>query len=242
MPSPDATDAATPSPPHRPQPERVLADAARAAFIPWGLRDYGDVLAHQHALHARRVADRIPDTWLVGEHPTVVTQGVRGSEADLLTAARYPVFRINRGGQTTIHNPGQLVIYPIVKTQGGLLAQAWLSRLLLAAVSDWLANLTGVATQLEKGKPGLFVDGRKVAAIGISIHRRVAMHGIAVNVCNDLAPWQSIIPCGEPERRPITLSEAAGRPLDPADLVAAIPAWLHSAWGYRRIDTLADAD
>ena len=232
-------DALEPNP-SRPAPgphpaHRILAAPERARLHLWGVRDYGAVLALQERLRTERQADAIPDTWLVGEHPTVVTHGVRGRNDDIIRAGHYPVFEIDRGGMTTIHNPGQLVIYPIVRTRGGLMAQARMSRTLLETVRDWIAQRTGVALEIPRGRPGLFAGDRKAAAIGISIHGRVTMHGIAINCCNDLSPWEAIVPCGEPGVRPITLSELAARRIEPGDFINNLPVWLQTSWGYREV-------
>lgn len=220
------------------RPGRIAESLARAELRPWGTRDYGQVLEMQERLRVERREDKITDTWLAGEHPTVITQGVRGEAGDLKPGdGRFPVFTIDRGGMTTLHNPGQLVIYPIIKTQGGLLAQAWMSRTLLGTVRDWLREHTGVGLVILKGRPGLFADKRKVAAIGISIRSRVSMHGIAINLCNDLSPWQAIVPCGEPSTRPITLSELAGKRIEPATLIEDLPRFLTEYWQYETVDT-----
>ena len=225
-----ATPAETPPP-----VERVLAETRLAFLHPWGLREYGEILALQERLREARRAGRIPDTWLAGEHPLVITQGVRGAAGDLVRRDLYPIFQIDRGGMTTLHNPGQLVIYPIALTRGGVLAQARMARLLLTTVRDWLAERTGVELQVPKGRPGLFFGARKVAAIGLSIHGRVSMHGIAINLSNDMTPWRAIVPCGEPETQPITLSEIAGKRIEPGDLLPAIPDWLRRTWGYEEV-------
>lgn len=216
--------------------ERVLEDRARARLHPWGVRSYGEVLALQERLRAARRGGAIPDTWLAGEHLAVITQGVRGQQDDVLAPGGLPVFQIDRGGMTTLHNPGQLVIYPIMKTQGSTLAQAKVSRLLLTATRDWLAALCGAELVIHKGRPGLFWGLRKVAAIGISVHGRVTMHGIAINLCNDLSPWRAIVPCGEPSTRPITLSEVLGTKIEPGALIEKMPEWLRATWGYGAVE------
>jgi lipoate-protein ligase B len=216
--------------------ERVLDARGRARLHPWGVRPYGEVLALQERLRDERRGGGIPDTWLAGEHQAVITQGVRGEAGDVLAAGALPVFQIDRGGMTTLHNPGQLVIYPILKTQGSTLAQAKVSRLLLTAARDWLAALTGAELVIHKGRPGLFWSLRKVAAIGISVHGRVTMHGIAINLCNDLSPWRAIVPCGEPSTRPITLSEVIGRKIEPVELIEKMPEWLTTVWGYGEVE------
>lgn len=220
--------------------ERVLAERHLARLHHWGLQPYGDVLKLQEELRQARQGGLIPDTWLAGEHTTVITQGVRGKGDDLLGAIPYPVFQIDRGGMTTLHNPGQLVIYPIARTQGGMLAQARISMLLLGAVRDWIHEHAGVELAIQKGRPGLFFGQRKVAAIGISIHGRVTMHGIAINLCNDLSPWRAIVPCGEPSTQPMTLSEIAGTLIEPCDLLKSMPEWLRRTWGYERVEKVKE--
>jgi lipoyl(octanoyl) transferase len=222
------------------QAAKILAAPSSVRLFNWGLLDYGATLKLQERLRELRRADQIPDTWLAGEHPLAITQGVRGTPGDLLTSAGFPIFKIDRGGQTTLHNPGQLVIYPIVRTRPGLLAQARASRLLLMSVRDWLKDVTGLALEAPKGRPGLFFENLKVAAIGLSIHGSVTMHGIAINCCNDLAPWRSIVPCGEPETRPQTLSALLGREFTPADLITRLPLLLTQLWKYREVNWLQD--
>jgi lipoyl(octanoyl) transferase len=220
--------------------ERILTDLSTARVYHWGLRDYHQILELQERLRLDRQEDRIPDTWLVGEHTTVITQGVRGQREDLLTHEEYPIYQIDRGGMTTLHNPGQLVIYPIVKTRGGALTQARMASMLLATVRDWLTELAGVELTIEKGRPGLYHGEHKVAAIGISIHRRVTMHGIAINLCNDLTPWRTIVPCGEPQTQPITLTEVVERLIEPADLILILPIWLRRSWGYDQVQVVKE--
>lgn len=217
---------------------KILADPSTARLINWGLRGYGDILAMQEQFRDERRAGTIPDTWLAGEHLTVITQGVRGRDADLVISPSMgiPIHRIDRGGMTTLHNPGQLVIYPIVKTHEGLLAQARLARALLENTADLIEKVSGVRASIERGRPGLFVNGRKLAAIGISIRGRVSMHGIAINLCNDLSPWQWIIPCGEPSTRPVTLSELTGKRIEPRELMKLLPDWMRLNWGYKEIE------
>lgn len=216
---------------------RVLADQRLARLLPWGIQDYATVLSLQFELHRARKADAIPDTWLAGEHPTVVTQGVRGAASDLiLPTLPFPVFNVDRGGQTTIHNPGQLVLYPIVRTRPGMLAQARASRLLLCSVKAWLESEFNLALDAPKGRPGLYHAELKVAAIGLSIRGGVTMHGIAINCANDLAPWSMIIPCGEPATRPTTLTRLCGVGVTPQRLIHALPRLLTAFWRYETIE------
>lgn len=220
--------------------ETLLADRSRARFYPFGLSDYATILALQECLREQRVKDEIPDTWLVGEHPTVITQGARSTGGDLSRAPKpmggIPVFQIDRGGMTTLHSPGQLIIYPIVKVRGGSLVAGRFARVLLQSMSAWLASEFGVEAAPLPRQPGLYVGGRKLMSIGISVRRGVSMHGIAMNLCNDLTLWNRIVPCGDPSTVPVSLSDLVGRQVAPADQLASLQSWLSSEWRYERVE------
>lgn len=221
-----------------------LANISVARFLDFGCRDYAEVLDRQIALRDARIGDFIPDTWLFGEHPPVITQGVRGQEGDVLQSGlpgAMPVVSIDRGGMATIHSPGQLILYPIVKLNGGSLAAGRLARHLLLSMQDWLESDFGVRTEFPKGRPGLFVGDRKLLSIGVSVRRGVSMHGIAMNLCNDLSLWSRIVACGEPQTRPITLSEILGRRIEPRDQRESIMSGLRQSWGYERVTPVSFA-
>jgi lipoate-protein ligase B len=223
-----------------PAPSTILESIAKADLISFGLRDYGEVLRLQECLREQRQANAIPDTWLIGEHPAVITQGVRGLESDLDpsggTKGAIPVFHIDRGGMTTLHSPGQLIIYPIVRVRGGSLAAGRLARELLAGMEAWLRRELGIEAKPLPRQPGLFVQGRKLLSIGISVRGGVSMHGIAMNVSNDLSLWNRIVPCGEPATRPVSLSQLLGGQIEPSELIPPIESWLAWHWGYRLVE------
>jgi lipoate-protein ligase B len=216
--------------------QQILDSAGRADLFNWGTGEYGYILNLQEYIRSKREKDEIHDTWLAGEHFPVITQGVRGEGNDLIGKPDIRIFDIDRGGQTTLHNPGQLVIYPIVRTRHEMTAQARFPRMLLTGIRDWIKEMTGLELEIHKGHPGLFWNLRKVAAVGISIHRGVTMHGIAINICNDLEPWKYIIPCGEPDTVPATLNNATGLDLQPVDFINNIHAWLEQFWGYEIVE------
>ena len=101
----------------------------------------------------------------------------------------------------------------------------------------WWKNLKSATAEI---KSKVSVDLADVAAIGISIHGRVSMHGVAINLCNDLSPWRAIVPCGEPQIRPITLAEICGRRIEPVEMIQRMPKWLRSAWGYGEVTIQRD--
>lgn len=219
---------------------KVLAERSEARVFNWQLGEYSEVLGLQETLREARREGRSPDVWLAGEHPLVITKGVRGEDSDIAlpTGLGVPIHEIDRGGQVTLHNPGQLVLYPIALTQPGLLSQARLSSTLLRAMAAWVRDETGIECEIPRGRPGLFVGERKLMALGISIRKRVSMHGIAINLCNDINDWRYIVPCGEPSTRPITLSELTGRKITPAEWIEKLPGWLECYWGYEEISSV----
>lgn len=221
-----------------------IESPAAAVLHPWGLAEYGEILRLQEELRKARMEDEISDTWLVGEHPDVITQGVRSSDADLTPAVTpqtsgesrpTPVFTVDRGGMATIHSPGQLVIYPIVRIRGGSMSAGRFSRELLDRTQTWLGDAFGVNAEMHKGSPGLYAGDRKLASIGISARGGITMHGIAINFSNDLEIWDSIVACGDAAIRPITLTELAGRTIHPSDQIESLAGWLRESWGYASV-------
>jgi lipoate-protein ligase B len=170
-------------------------------IVDCGLADYREVLARQQELSEARRAERIGDTVLIVEHPPVITLGARQSANKLLIGpeelARRGVelVEIRRGGGTTAHNPGQLVFYPILHLQQRRLGISEYVRTLEAIGIDLLEAL-GLVGQRRKGYPGLWVNERKIASIGVRVSRAVTRHGMALNVANDLSLFEVMIPCG----------------------------------------------
>lgn len=219
-------------------PSGHLEDTSEAMLHFFGVGLYDEILQLQEKLRLLRASNEIPDTWLVGEHPAVITQGVRGVDEDLRMdsgAGGIPIYHIDRGGMTTLHSPGQLIIYPIVKVKGGSLAAGRLARELLRTVQVWLRDEFGVEAAPLPRQPGLFVEGKKLLNIGISVRGGVSMHGVAMNLCNDLSLWRWIVACGEPTTRPVSLSDLIGRRIEPADQTESIERWLKKTWQYGRV-------
>jgi lipoyl(octanoyl) transferase len=107
---------------------------------------------------------------------------------------------------------------------------------LLEGMRRWLRDAHGVESGIPPGRPGLFVDGRKLLSVGISARGGVTMHGIAMNLSNDLTLWNGIVACGEPGTRPVSLSELLGRRVDVSGQKASIATWLTSEWGYAEVE------
>jgi lipoyl(octanoyl) transferase len=159
---------------------------------------YEEALALQEELVRTKIADpSLADELLLLEHEPVYTIGRTPDQSSLRDAAAlpHPLVRINRGGQATYHGPGQLVGYPIVDLRPrGQDLHVYL-RGLEEALIEALAEL-GVAARRREGLTGVWVAERKIASIGVGVRRWVAMHGFALNVTGDLAPFAQITPCG----------------------------------------------
>ncbi|HVS78574.1 MAG TPA: lipoyl(octanoyl) transferase LipB [Steroidobacteraceae bacterium] len=142
--------------------------------------------------------ERGPDTpdeiWLL-EHPPVFTLGMNASRDHVLAPGDIPVVQIDRGGQVTYHGPGQLVVYPLVDLRRAGLGVRDIVTALERSVIDYAAEL-GITAECRKNAPGVYVDGRKLASVGIRVRRGASYHGIALNVSVDLEPFQRINPCG----------------------------------------------
>ena len=168
-------------------------------IVRWlGLVRFEDALARQEEIVARKIANAAAeDELLLLEHEPVYTIGRTPDQSSLLDAARlpHPVVRINRGGQATYHGPGQLVGYPILdlKPRGQDLHRYLraLEELLIVALAEF-----GIAGGRREGLTGVWVGGKKIASIGVGVRRWITMHGFALNVCGDLAPFGQITPCG----------------------------------------------
>ena len=166
-----------------------------------GLVDYGEALAFQRDLREQRLEGRAPDTLVLLEHPPTFTIGRRSDDGEFVTprpaleAQGFAIHEVERGGRTTYHGPGQLVGYPIVSLRElGLTVPGYVSLL-----EDCLIGLLGglgLSAERRPGYPGVWVHGRKVAAVGVHLKRWVSMHGFALNVRPDLSHFAAITPCG----------------------------------------------
>lgn len=181
-----------------------------------GLIGYAECLSLQLELLADRQADKIANTILVVQHRPVITLGARKSENKLLAdeetlkAKAIEVVTVGRGGGTTAHNPGQLVIYPIVKLKTLKLDVPEFVRRVEQLGLELLDSL-GIIAHRQKGLPGLWVGKEKIASVGIQIKKWVTMHGIAINICNDLGIFEYIVPCGLNDVKMTSAARQTGR-------------------------------
>jgi len=166
-----------------------------------GMMPYRQALALQQELCRQRQADQIGNVALLVEHPAIITLGVRQKDNRLLmdepqlSQRGIEVVSIRRGGAATAHNPGQIVCYPIVKLKEiGLGVTDFVHRLEDAGIE--LLRRFGLESGTRKGYPGIWVSDRKIGSIGVQVQKWVTIHGIAINICNDLSIFEAIVPCG----------------------------------------------
>src|SRR6185312_5562844 len=163
------------------------------------VRDFGLVEYEPTWRAMQRFTDeRGPDTpdeiWFL-EHPPVFTLGMNASRDHVLAPGDIPVVQIDRGGQVTYHGPGQLVVYPLVDLRRAGLGVRDIVTALERSVIDYAAEL-GIVAECRRNAPGVYVEGRKLASVGIRVRRGATYHGIALNVSVDLEPFRRINPCG----------------------------------------------
>ncbi len=184
MPEPSAADVLT-------QP----LTANRQPLLRWlGRAEYEPTWRAMQSFTEQRTPATPDEIWFL-EHPPVFTLGMNAAPEHLLAPGDIPVVQIDRGGQVTYHGPGQLVVYPLIDVRRAGLGVRQLVMSLESAIIDLLAswNITALA---RRDAPGVYVEGRKVASIGLRIRRGSSYHGLAFNVAMDLEPFQRINPCG----------------------------------------------
>jgi lipoyl(octanoyl) transferase len=190
-----------------------------------GRMRYADALAIQQDLVEQRKQGRIPDHLLFVEHPHVLTQGRNGRAENLLASeaalrsAGIDYHATDRGGDITYHGPGQIVGYPILDLREWKRDVGAYVRAIEQVVIDALAEFQIIAGRVT-GCTGVWVDGRKVAAIGIHISRWVTSHGFALNHSTDLCYFQYIVPCGL--TKPVTSMRELGSDSTREEVLAAL--------------------
>ncbi|MGB3507713.1 MAG: lipoyl(octanoyl) transferase LipB [Microcoleaceae cyanobacterium] len=175
-----------------------------------GLVTYSVAWEWQRSLvQERRDHPELADVLILLEHPPVYTLG-QGATLDFLkfdpTQNEYELHRVERGGEVTYHCPGQLVGYPILNLRRYRQDLHWYLRQLEEVLLKVL-DVYGLKGERYPGLTGVWLDGRKIAAIGIKVSRWITMHGFALNVCPDLAGFDRIVPCGISDRSVASLAE-----------------------------------
>lgn len=167
----------------------------------------------------RRDAATRDEIWLL-EHEPVFTLGMNADPAHVLAAGDIPVERVDRGGQVTYHGPGQLVIYPLLDLKRAGLGVRDLVTALEQTIVRYAARY-GITAVTRPKAPGVYVEDRKLASVGIRVRRGASYHGLSLNVQMDLEPFQRINPCGH-EGLAITQLAALGAPDDVSRVAAEV--------------------
>jgi lipoyl(octanoyl) transferase len=159
-----------------------------------GTQEYRETWEAMRGFTEARDVETLDEIWLV-EHPPVYTLGRNGDPAHILNAANIPIVESDRGGQVTYHGPGQLVAYALFDLNRlGIGVRSLVTGLENAAI-DTLSQY-GIKAEARRDAPGVYVDGKKIASLGLRIRKGCSYHGLSFNVDMDLGPFAAINPCG----------------------------------------------
>ncbi|HEY0022703.1 MAG TPA: lipoyl(octanoyl) transferase LipB [Longimicrobium sp.] len=208
-----------------------------------GMISYGDALALQEQLVKQRRAGEIPDTLLLLEHPHVITLGSGSHDENVLVSADeraergIELFETGRGGDVTYHGPGQLVGYPIFDLKPDRQDLHRYLRDIEEALIGVLADF-GLRGGRKEGLTGVWVDGRKLGAIGVRVSSGwITSHGFALNVATDLSFFGTIVPCGIRDHGVGSLSGELGRQVPMAEAEASAVRWFKRIFGRTAVET-----
>jgi lipoyl(octanoyl) transferase len=161
----------------------------------WGLKPYGYCQKLQELTWAQVSKSQHPGLILGGEIYPVITQGVRAQDRDLLSPPNVEIYKVKRGGETTLHSPGQLIIYPIISVRNlGIGVRDYVRSLL--KISAICFNQLELKVYESENPVGLFTEYGKIGFCGLQIKNGVSLHGLALNISNDLSHFNSIVSCG----------------------------------------------
>jgi len=175
-------------------PAQTMPQTDLIVVRPLGLREYEPLWRGMQQYTEKRSPQSADEIWFT-EHPPVFTLGLNASRDHLLAPGDIPVLQVDRGGQVTYHGPGQLMIYPLIDLKRAGLGVRDMVTALEQTVVDLLAGL-GIDAASRGDAPGVYVDERKVASVGLRVRRGACYHGMALNIDVDLEPFSRINPCG----------------------------------------------
>jgi lipoyl(octanoyl) transferase len=177
-----------------------------------GLVEYREGVALQERVRDRVQAGEVPGALLLLEHPPVYTRGRRSEPGELPMGIDWylsqgiDVVQTDRGGKLTYHGPGQLVGYPIMRITDVIAYLRTMEEAMIGALAD-----EGIAAGPREGLTGVWVEDRKIASIGVHVSHGVTTHGFAINVDNDLQPFEWVVPCGLDGVRMTSVTKETGR-------------------------------
>jgi lipoyl(octanoyl) transferase len=186
----------------------------------WGLIDYLEAWERQKQIASDIIKNRNRNVFVVCEHPTVITVGRAGKQENILLPTKFleskgiKVVYNDRGGDVTLHNPGQLVGYPIINLYDYKTDLHWFLREIENAIIELLASFNIMGERVE-GLTGVWIEReRKICAIGLHCSQWVTSHGFALNVCNNLDEFNYIVPCGIQNKGITSISKELGTEID----------------------------
>jgi lipoate-protein ligase B len=196
-------------------------------IIDLGLIEYQKAWDLQHQLWSNRVNNELPDILLILEHPHVITLGRRGNRSHLLTspevfeAMKIPLFHVERGGDVTYHGPGQMVVYPILDLKAyeyRLIRYIdQLEEVIICVLKDF-----GIEGRRDPINRGVWVNGEKIASVGVAIKRWVSFHGFSLNYKTELKYFELINPCGLEGKKMTSMTNILGIEISRERLVERI--------------------
>lgn len=159
-----------------------------------GLQEYGPILKRMKDFTAQRDETTADELWCL-EHPAIFTMGLNGKKKNLLNVSNIPVINIDRGGQVTYHGPGQLIIYTLIDLARLKIGVKEFVHIIEQSIIELLSDY-GINAQCKENAPGVYVEGAKIAALGLRVKKNKSYHGLSLNIDMDLSPFLQINPCG----------------------------------------------
>lgn len=201
-----------------------------------GLCDYTPVWRAMQDFTRQRTDNTRDEIWLV-EHPPVFTLGLNGKQHHIIDPGEIPVVSTDRGGQVTYHGPGQLVAYLLIDLKRhGLGVRAMVSLIEQSIIA--LLGSYGIEAKSRQDAPGVYVNGAKIAALGLRIKQGCSYHGLSLNIDMDLEPFSRINPCGYPDLA-VTQLSSFGIDRDMTSVAVALLAQITRQLGYHQIQTVS---
>jgi len=197
-----------------------------------GLTDYEPIWHAMQEFTEQRDEDTLDELWLLEHHP-VYTLGLNGDIRHVIRTTDIPVVKTDRGGQITYHGPGQLIAYVLVDLQRKSLGVRRLVSALENAVIGLLKQY-GITAKARRDAPGVYVDGRKIASLGLRVRKGCSYHGLSLNVSSDLSPFSAINPCGYADLE-VTSLTALDVAIRPHEIAAPLTVEIMQTLNYERV-------